>query len=60
MKDNTSEFTSPLTDKQTEMLWKLRSEYPVGIMDCKRALIETKWNYEKAKKIVLNVGGIRI
>jgi len=36
----------------SEMVSRLRAETGAGVMDCKKALEETKGDYEKAKKIL--------
>jgi len=36
----------------SEMVGRLRAETGAGVMDCKKALEETKGDYEKAKKIL--------
>jgi len=35
---------------------KLREETSAGIIDCKRALVESEGNYEKAKEILHKQG----
>jgi elongation factor Ts len=39
-----------------ELVKKLREETSAGIMDCKRALVESEGNYEKAKEILHKQG----
>jgi translation elongation factor EF-Ts len=41
--------TGNLTLQEKNLCFKLRSETGLGIMACKRCLIEYDWNYDEAK-----------
>lgn len=41
-------FSELLNDEQTEVVKNLRKETGYGIMECKKALMESNWDYEDA------------
>jgi len=47
--DKREHKTPVLDDEKLALVNKLRTETGWGMMDCKRALHESKWNYDGAK-----------
>lgn len=50
---NINNMDTTISDEQREVIEKLRNETGRSLMDCKKALIASDWNYEEAKKEVI-------